>query len=113
MRTKRLIATMGILWALLVGPALCSGGVLEHACEECDHAEYCDHETECREDPCPESALRPSGPDGDDLAVECAAHPAASTAAVPRPPGRMLMILVQPPQTPTLPRHPSEMPLLS
>jgi hypothetical protein len=47
------------LWAIMSAPALCTAGVLAHACP-CDdgNAEACDHEADCDMDPCSEQALR-------------------------------------------------------
>jgi hypothetical protein len=47
----RLTATILMVWTLLLGPALCMGEVLEHACD-CDHDVECEHEENCTTDPC-------------------------------------------------------------
>lgn len=49
----RLTTTLLLLCALILGPALCLGGLLEHACE-CGSAASvaCEHEQECPDDPC-------------------------------------------------------------
>lgn len=47
----RIFTTLFFAWALFVGPALCAGGLLEHACD-CDHEALCQHEDACSDDPC-------------------------------------------------------------
>lgn len=47
----RLTSTLLLVWALLVGPALCVGGLLEHSCE-CGESVACEHEDSCPDDPC-------------------------------------------------------------
>jgi hypothetical protein len=54
---KRLLLGTLTLWGLLLSPALCLGGVLQHACIECD-AVSCAHERDCGDDPCNESVIR-------------------------------------------------------
>lgn len=49
----RLLTSLFLVWALLMGPALCIGGLLEHACgcgDEC--SAECQHEDSCPDDPC-------------------------------------------------------------
>lgn len=50
---KRFTATLVLLWALVLGPALCAGGLMEHACD-CGHESdvECEHEDSCPDDPC-------------------------------------------------------------
>ena len=51
-------------WALLLGPGLCVGGVVEHLCAGCpeEEASDCSHEEVCSEDPCSDEVLRPDAP---------------------------------------------------
>ena len=71
------------LWAIIAAPALCTAGVLAHACP-CDdgHAEACDHEADCDLDPCSDQTLRKDegqnslGPDaGHDVLANCPVAP--------------------------------------
>jgi hypothetical protein len=52
-----LIAT----WALMVMPALCTAGVILHACD-CGTESDCDHEAGCSSDPCENITVRNSRP---------------------------------------------------
>jgi len=47
----RFISTLSLLFVLLVVPALCAGGLLEHVCD-CGESVTCGHEDECADDPC-------------------------------------------------------------
>ena len=47
----RLSASLLLIWTLLLGPALCMGELLEHACD-CGSEETCEHEDSCAQDPC-------------------------------------------------------------
>lgn len=50
----RLLSILLVVFALLAGPALCTGGLLEHDCD-CGQggAELqCQHEDSCSDDPC-------------------------------------------------------------
>jgi len=49
----RLITHLLLAYALLLGPALCLGGLLEHDCD-CggEGAAECQHEDSCPDDPC-------------------------------------------------------------
>lgn len=47
----RLSASLLLIWTLLLGPALCMGEQLEHACD-CGSEETCEHEDACAQDPC-------------------------------------------------------------
>ncbi len=49
--------TTFLLLALLLTPALCWGGLLEHVCTDCAAAEVCGHEDECAADPCPDDPV--------------------------------------------------------
>lgn len=50
---SRFSATLLLLLALLVGPALCMGGLIEHSCECGGDTELqCDHEDDCAGDLC-------------------------------------------------------------
>lgn len=55
----RVLAPLLFTWAVLLGPALCVAGVLEHSCE-CGHEAdaQCEHEEACASDPCA-SVTRP------------------------------------------------------
>ncbi|MFQ5412716.1 MAG: hypothetical protein ACE5EC_10480 [Phycisphaerae bacterium] len=48
---KRIGTILIAVWALLLMPALCTAGVLLHACE-CGAETGCSHETDCSDDPC-------------------------------------------------------------
>ena len=49
----RLFTSLFLIWALLLGPALCVGGLLEHACEcGSEISVECQHEDSCPDDPC-------------------------------------------------------------
>lgn len=39
-------------WAFLLIPSLCAGGALLHECSDCAPGAACNHESDCREDPC-------------------------------------------------------------
>ncbi|MFT7668452.1 MAG: hypothetical protein ACI8X5_001145 [Planctomycetota bacterium] len=65
----RLLASLLFTLALLVGPALCMGGLLEHECEG-DGMAQCEHEDCCADDPC-ETLARPDAPNHDE---SCAAQ---------------------------------------
>jgi hypothetical protein len=64
--------------ALFLAPALCGGGMLEHACE-CGNDVQCHHEEACPDDPC--SAFTRSGEQDAEASLTCGAftQPAAST----------------------------------
>ena len=49
----RLSTSLVLLWALLLGPALCLGGLVKHACG-CEEGVQvqCQHEDACSDDPC-------------------------------------------------------------
>ena len=53
-----------IAWLLLLGPALCEGGLVLHSCDCGDGCAACEHEDSCPGDPC-SSIMR--GEDGDIL----------------------------------------------
>lgn len=57
----RLFAILVCAWSLLLGPALCMGGLLEHDCP-CENEAQCEHEDNCTEDPC-ETLARPDRPE--------------------------------------------------
>lgn len=49
----RSLALLLLGWALFMAPALCAGGLLEHACGcESETEVRCDHEETCATDPC-------------------------------------------------------------
>ena len=58
----RLLGSAVGCWALVVMPALCTGGFLVHACE-CSQAYEagCGHEAECATHPCGKALTRPNG----------------------------------------------------
>ncbi|KAA3611879.1 MAG: hypothetical protein DWQ01_07275 [Planctomycetota bacterium] len=59
----RISATALLLWVLFLVPALCKGGLLEHACDcETEVGISCDHEQGCEDDPC-SIVARPEGQD--------------------------------------------------
>lgn len=64
----RLGASLLLLWTLFVGPALCAGGWLEHACD-CGRDNACQHEESCSQDPCPSSVRVETGSSGRALEV--------------------------------------------
>ncbi len=51
----RSLAIALLLWAFILGPALCMGGILEHACDGCDEDAY-QHEELCTGDSCYQAA---------------------------------------------------------
>jgi hypothetical protein len=53
----RFSAILLFAWSLLLGPALCMGGMLDHDCP-CDVEAQCEHEDTCADDPC-ETLSRP------------------------------------------------------
>ena len=74
---SRPTASLLMILMLLLGPALCMGGLLEHHCDCGDGAE-CQHEETCASDPCSDT-VKPE--DRDDLL----AHVAPMAAALPAP----------------------------
>ncbi|MFQ5495256.1 MAG: hypothetical protein ACE5EX_07720 [Phycisphaerae bacterium] len=52
------------LWAFLALPALCTAGVLGHACD-CGGSSECRHESDCSSDPCRKLAASRPGQDND------------------------------------------------
>lgn len=49
----RVFACLLLAWALLLGPALCVGGLIEHTCAcENESDAGCEHEESCPDDPC-------------------------------------------------------------
>lgn len=112
--TKRLLAISVAVWALVMLPALCMGGVIGHSCD-CASEELCRHEIDCDDDPCGQlsSAPRQRGAAPDTLAhhTPIAAHAAA--------PVHSLGSLGRGPEAPPPPRQcagipfaPSDTPLL-
>jgi len=87
---RRTIAA--IAFAFLLGQsALCLAGVLRHACEDCPSGAACGHEAECADDPCIETAVRPTSGIGESdpsMAAACVTVPpwdsAVTVAAHPR-----------------------------
>jgi hypothetical protein len=76
--SSRQAVIAAVLWAILLGPAACLGGVLDHACPSCPETS-CGHEDECVSDPCntllvPVSAMR---------SVEDGAHEAPTSLDLP------------------------------
>lgn len=74
------ILLLATVWALLLSPALCEGGLLAHPCH-CDEHEACPHEADCATDPCVD-VVRPD----DDATPQFAPvvesqQPAAATVA--------------------------------
>ncbi len=53
----RTVILVAALWALVVAPALCTGGVLHHECD-CGTAIGCEHEDDCANDPCATATVR-------------------------------------------------------
>ncbi len=94
----RITASLLLVWALLLGPALCLGGLLEHACD-CGEDIQCQHEESCADDPCA-SVTRPRDQDaGTALEFEASADPVASSIWVIQvcPAGRWWSSLPPPP----------------
>ena len=54
----RLITAIVLAWTLLLSPALCRGGVLEHPCDCASVGDACEHEESCADDPCEQLAQR-------------------------------------------------------
>lgn len=59
--TRYLLALLAV-WAIILGPGLCVGGVLEHLGLDCAPVATCDHEEDCASDPCLEPVVRPVTP---------------------------------------------------
>ena len=113
----RLLSSLLVAFALLVGPALCIGGLLEH---DCDCAQggaemQCQHEDSCPDDPCVSLTAPQEREVRSLLDVECPWVPVAlvswgmelgstwlSRSAVPP----------VPPERPNLPYPQSDRPLL-
>lgn len=77
---SRFVTCLLLFWSLFAGPALCMGGVLEHACDCGVESDLeCSHEDSCADDPCASVATR-SG--GDERAERDLAPPAVPTAFV-------------------------------
>ena len=81
------------VWALLLMPALCVGGVLIHPCDcthsgDEDHPEKggCGHESQCAADPCGDVVTRPSETQDISIAIEASfvGQPIPITFADPR-----------------------------
>ena len=113
----RPLTTLFLIWALLLGPALCAGGLLEHACDCGSGVDAeCGHEDSCPDDPCvslvraeDQDTLASSGFEGQPQVLVTAPNWAAELAlgrwAWPeRPPA--------PPDRSNLPYAPSDRPLL-
>lgn len=54
------------VWTFVALPALCTSGILVHACD-CESSTGCGHETECADDPCASVALAREETAGDQL----------------------------------------------
>lgn len=100
-------------WALLLLPALCTGGAVGHACE-CGDADSCCHETDCPSDPCSQvtavraqrsSELVLTGPTPVTCSLLCVILPQSFSVETT---DRAFEVLAQP----TLPYPPSDVPLL-
>ncbi len=85
-RFHSLFSTVVGCWALVVMPALCTGGVLLHPCDcphsqDADHQEKegCGHESECGTDPCGTVVTRPS--DGYEVTIDL--HASSIASALP------------------------------
>lgn len=109
-----LLARLAALAVLVLGPALCFGGVIEHACD-CGNSgveESCEHEATCSDDPCSTLAL---APDQDQVgkALQLALHEPASLVA--RAPAALATRVPEPRAPPlrcNLPYAQSDRPLL-
>lgn len=89
----RISMTVFLLLAVLLGPAFCAGGLLEHACA-CEGevvVESCEHEESCPDDPCQSLSFYPGHDSQVDLAdisapqVESIQPPAPDHEPFPSP----------------------------
>ncbi|MEQ8762536.1 MAG: hypothetical protein RL885_01325 [Planctomycetota bacterium] len=96
--------------ALLLLPALCLGGLLEHACE-CDRdVTPCQHEASCLDDPCA-SIPAPKEKEWGDSLVSCAIPEVATPLALAQKPASIPP--VRPVRAVNLLPHESDRPLLN
>jgi len=114
----RIGATLLLLWAFLVAPALCMGGLLEHPCDcgdgaPCEYEESSQHEDSCAGDPC--SVVAVPDEDGNHLddftAYAVVVPPAWGNVPVPGSPGLLLRTPPIPPDRPRFAYAPSDRPL--
>lgn len=87
---SRTAMSIGAVWAVLLVPVLCVGGVLVHECSACPSVEACSHESGCEDDPCkPVPARRIAAAHAPNDLLPLAPPPAAEIAdgahAVSRP----------------------------
>ncbi len=68
----RVILSATAIWAVLLVPVLCLGGVASHACE-CTPVTTCSHESGCASDPCAQAFVQRK--DGSQTVPELASPP--------------------------------------
>ncbi len=74
------IVILAAAWAVFLGPTLCTGGVLSHACD-CVPTQTCGHEPDCTADPCGQ-VLAPRDDTGRAACDGAAAVPPSAAARV-------------------------------
>jgi len=99
------------LWALLLAPGLCVGGLVEHACVDCTEIS-CSHEQDCTDDPCNEAMLRVSPFSPDDLAATMVVVAAGEALTASTSAQTQSFVLDPPPPVGNFPRYQSDQPLL-
>lgn len=85
----QILTTILALGLVLVMPALCTAGLIEHPCE-CGSAVGCHHESDCSDDPCGNDVVvsRPQGRNIDSalpMAMTAAGSPLPIDTAAARP----------------------------
>jgi hypothetical protein len=107
----RWVALFAGFWATAVAPALCISGVLQHGCDP-HHANDCQHESGCEQDPCSQVAKAQEksqpGPllDLSPLVAAVVSHLEITCSE------SHCLVDVEPPREPKLPFAPSDVPLL-
>lgn len=69
MTAKRIAAIAAIVWSVLAVPAMCMGGILEHACLP-HESDDCGHEDACVDDPCSTVLIRTEDGPGAGIAAD-------------------------------------------
>ncbi len=111
MNRSLILALSGILLLL---PALCLAGSVEHPCADCPRGDLCSHEETCAVDPCGQSLLLPAAASGE-LRVSpapIAFCPAAVLLEAAAPSDLFDMAREADGDMPKLSTHQSDLPLL-
>ena len=95
MTRSDLTSTVIALWAFVAMPALCTVGVVEHACSCCPDS-HVGHESQCESDPCSQLVVR------EDDAANAASDPAPVELQAPLAPtlDTLACLLVEPHSSP-------------